>query len=90
MLGMERWVDPRIKSVKVADMQRYLLSHGWKGKPFPRPQLLVFEGPRFGGEKVIQVLPSSEELADYQQRLLELITALAVIEDGGWASSFPG
>jgi len=81
MMNMDRWVDPRIRSVRVADVENYLLGHNWKRKPYPRPEL-VFEGPLAdNGEPIIQVLPSSEDLASYQQRLLELITALAVIED---------
>ena len=81
MMGMERWVDPRVQQVKVADVQRYLSKRGWKNKPFPRPELLVFEGPRDDyGKPIVQVLPSAEDYADYRQRLIELITALAVIE----------
>jgi hypothetical protein len=77
-----RWVDPRVCSVRVADVRAYLLQRGWRQKPYPRPELLVFEGPTADdGEPIVQVLPSGEELADYRQRLIELITALAVIED---------
>jgi hypothetical protein len=79
---MDRWVDPRLRSVRVADVRKYLLAHDWKSKPYPRPELLVFEGPPDdNGEPIVQVLPSSEDFADYQLGLLELVTALAVIED---------
>jgi hypothetical protein len=82
MNGDGRWIDPRIRSVRVADVQAYLLGHGWRLRPYPRPELLVFEGPPAdNGEPIVQVLPSSEELADFRQRVLELIAALAVIED---------
>lgn len=81
MMGMERWVDPRVQKVKVADLQRYLLKHGWKEQK-PDPDLLVFEGPRDDyGKPIIQVLPAGEHYADFRQRVIELITALAVIED---------
>ena len=82
MNDLGRWVDPRIRSVRVADVRSYLSRRGWKPKPYPRPELLVFEGPRAdNGEPIVQVLPSEERFADYQQRLVELVTALAVIED---------
>jgi hypothetical protein len=82
MSAMGRWVDPRIQSVRVADVKHYLLRHHWKIKPYPRPELLVFEGPLDdNGQPIIQVLPSEEHFVDYQQRLLELISSLAVIED---------
>jgi len=82
MNDMGRWVDSRLQSVRVADVQSYLLRTGWRIQPYPRQELLVFEGPLAdNGEPITQVLPSSEDLADFQQRLLELITALAVIED---------
>jgi len=82
MSGMSRWVDPRIRSVRVADVKDYLLRHRWRLKLYPRPELLVFEGPLDDdGKPIVQVLPSSETYADYNQRLLELVTALAIIED---------
>ncbi len=82
MNDLSRWVGPRIRSVRVADVRSYLSRHGWKPKPYPRPELLFFEGPLAdNGEPIVQVLPAEERFADYQQRLVELITALAVIED---------
>jgi len=82
MMGLERWVDPRVQQVTVTDVERYLSSRGWKKQPNPQPDLLVFEGPTDDyGKPIIQVLPSAEHYADYRQRLIELITALAVIED---------
>ena len=76
------WVDPRIDRLTVADVQAYLLNHGWRLHPFPGPELLVFEGPHDDdGEPIIQVLPSSERLRDYRMRLGELLGALSVIEN---------
>jgi hypothetical protein len=81
-MNLWRWVDPRIHSVRVADVRLYLLGRGWQLKPYPGPELLVFEGPPDDfGKPIIQVLPASEQASDYSQRLLELITALSVIED---------
>ncbi|MBY0527448.1 MAG: hypothetical protein K2R98_28890 [Gemmataceae bacterium] len=82
MIGFERWIDPRVRQVKVADVQKYLLSHGWVRQPYPKPELLVFAGPKDDyGKPIIQSLPAAENYLDYQQRLIELITAIAVIED---------
>lgn len=82
MSGVERWIDPRVGQVKPADAVRYLLARGWKRQPFPRPGVLLFEGPRDDlGEPIIQMLPASEESADYRDSLIRIITALAIIED---------
>ena len=82
MNGMECWVDPRLDTVRVAHVRSYLLARGWEKRPYARPELLVFQGPSDDtGQPILQILPSSENLADYRQRLLELITALAVIEN---------
>ena len=81
-MNYERWVDPRIRLVRVADARAYLRSKGWQLKPFPRPQLLVFEGPANEDEQAsTQVLPASESSADYQMRCVDLITNLSVLED---------
>jgi hypothetical protein len=81
--NMYRWVDPRVNDVRVADMRAYMARRGWNEKPSPRPTALVFEAPfrDDDGQPIIQVLPNSERFADYRQRLIELITSLAVIED---------
>jgi hypothetical protein len=79
---LDSWVDPRIVAVRVADVRAYLVQHGWRLEPYPRPELLVFKGPPAdNGEPIIQVVPSSEQLDEYPQRLVELIGALAAIED---------
>jgi hypothetical protein len=76
------WIDPRITDVTVAGASAYLLARGWRLQPYPRPELLVFEGPNDdNGEPMIQVLPSSERMRDYQMRLEDLIGALGIIED---------
>jgi hypothetical protein len=79
---MSRWVDPRIQSVRVEDVRSYLMKRGWTNKPYARPELLAFEGPPDdSGKRSVQVLPSSEQASDYLARLVELITALSVMED---------
>ena len=74
-------LDPRIDRVTVADVRTYLLNRSWRLRPFPGPELLVFEGPKDDdGEPIIQVLPSSVRLRDYRMRVEDLIGALSVIE----------
>ena len=81
-MNMQRWVDPRIQSVRVADVRQYLRDHGWNPKPYPRPELLVFEGPLDDeSEPIIQIIPASEKSIDYRLRCVDLITSLSVLED---------
>lgn len=76
------WIDPRIVSVKAAEVRSYLLARGWKLVPFPGPELWVFEGPRDDDDQpIIQVVPSSEQLRDFRLRVEELIGALSILED---------
>jgi hypothetical protein len=77
-----RWVDPRVDEVRVEGLRAYLLARGWKPKPHPRPQVLVFEEPGGGGgEPVVQVVPASERLRDYRQGVIDVITSLSAYED---------
>ncbi len=76
------WVDPRLPLVRVAGARSYLLSRGWRPQPYPRPELLVFEGPADDdGQPIVQVLPSSEQMRDFPLRVEELIAALSILED---------
>ncbi len=76
------WIDPRLYQLTVAQVTDYLKDHGWAPKPYPRPQLLVFEGPKADdGEPMIQILPASERASDYGMRLEEMLGSLAVIEN---------
>lgn len=81
---LPRWLDPRLDSVRVADVRAYLLRRGWKPVPPDRPQTLVFQEPpdvTEGEKPLYQFVPDSEHYKDYRWRLVELITALACIED---------
>jgi hypothetical protein len=76
------WVDPRLAMVRIAGVRSYLLSRGWRPQPYPRPELLVFEGPADDdGQPILQVLPSSEQMRDFPLRVEELIAALSLLED---------
>jgi hypothetical protein len=76
------WVDPRLPLVRVAGVRSYLLSRGWRPQPYPKPELLVFEGPADDdGRPIVQVLPSSEQMRDFPLRVEELIASLSILED---------
>jgi hypothetical protein len=79
--NLDPWIDPRLSAVRPTDVRSYLVRQGWAANPYPRPELLVFEGPPADdGQPIVQILPASEEADDYRQRLVELISALAIIE----------
>ncbi len=78
--GLRRWVDPRVPKVRIAELTAYLRDRGWTERPAPRPQQLAFDKPA-GSDEGFVYLPASEQSADYPQRVLEVITELAEIED---------
>jgi hypothetical protein len=76
------WIDPRVMQVKVADVEAYLRRRGWAPVASPRSQMQLFKGPAADdGESIVQALPTAEQGSDYVQRLIDVITNLAVIED---------
>jgi hypothetical protein len=82
MNGMECWIDSRLEAVRIPQVQAYLFARGWQSLPYPRSELLVFQGASDdAGQPIVQILPASETMPDYRPRLVELITALAAIED---------
>ena len=82
MSDRERWVDPRVSQVRLKDLKNYLSTHGWKLKPFSRPQVLRFEEPTTGGEEpVVQLVPSSEKHPDFRRGVIDTITSLSECED---------
>jgi hypothetical protein len=77
-----RWVDPRIEQVRVADLKAYFLRRGWRLEPNPNPELLRFEESAGGnGPPFFQMVPASEQTADYRQRITELVTTLSELEN---------
>jgi hypothetical protein len=79
---LQRWLDPRLASIRVADVATYLRRRGWKEVPADRPDTLVFQEPAESGEeRLYQFVPDSENLPDYRRRMIELITLLAFYED---------
>jgi hypothetical protein len=75
---LRRWMDPRLSSVRVAQIQSYLLRNGWKQVPPDRPHVLVFEEPKTqDDESLYQFVPDTEQRRDYLTRVYELLAALA-------------
>src|SRR5262249_16973545 len=74
--------DPRIHSVRVADIRAYLLWKCWKDASPDRPGVLVFEEPVVSEDgPLYQWIPDSEQRREYFQALYELLAALAEIEN---------
>jgi hypothetical protein len=77
-----RWVDSRVSSVRLAHVQDYFRRRGWTMSPALNPNFLRFERSEgVNGTEVFQVVPASEELDDFRQRVIELITTLSELED---------
>ena len=82
MNNWDKWIDPRVRQVKPADIQRYLLARGWRPISSPRRQLLFFEEPRgHQGKPVTQTVPASDGGSDYLDAVVRVITNLAALED---------
>jgi hypothetical protein len=80
---LSRWLDPRLETLRVAEVQAYLLRRGWKPVPPDRPHTLVFQEPpgEEEGEPLYQFVPDVETRPDYARQMVELITLLAFFED---------
>lgn len=77
-----RWIDPRMYSVRLADIRAYLLRKDWKEVAPDRPGAFVFQEPVTGEDgPFYQWIPDSEEQRGYSQAIYELLAALADIED---------
>ena len=74
------WIDPRVARVRPAQAQAYLLRRGWTPLPTDGANLVPFEAPSGADRPVVQV-PLLEQARDYPQRVIELITDLALLED---------
>jgi hypothetical protein len=82
MSNMDRWVDPRIRLVKAANLHAYLKARGWKSKPSPRPQVLLFEEPAgHDGEPGLQTVPAHDGVSDCADAMARVVTNLAAVED---------
>jgi hypothetical protein len=76
------WTDPRVEKVRASEAREYMLRNGWSLRPFPQARMLVFAGPLDDtGNAIELVAPAAENASDYVQRIIELITSLAAIEN---------
>ena len=77
-----RWVDPRVRSVRLAGVRAYLLGRSWSLKPIANPKLLRFERPAAeNGKPVFFMVPASDQFSDLVQSITYLITTLSEFED---------
>jgi hypothetical protein len=79
-----RWIDPRYRTLRLADVTGYMQQRGWKQLPPDREGFLIFQEPSgelVNGRPLCQFVPDSEASDDYPQRLFELLTGLAEIEN---------
>jgi hypothetical protein len=75
------WIDPRVHQVTPDAATAYMARHGWRPVPFPRPEVRLYEGPPADdGRPMTQLVPMAEQADDYGNRVIDLITNLAVIE----------
>jgi hypothetical protein len=74
------WIDPRVAEVRPKAAQAYLARNGWKPLEADRSSLLPFAGPRGGEDSAIVRVPLREQARDYVQRIIELVTDLALAE----------
>ena len=77
-----RWIDPRLSSVRVAGIRNYLLGKKWQEVSPDRSGCLVFQEPDCApNEPLYQFVPEFEQDRAYPALIHELIAALASIED---------
>ncbi len=70
-----------VNGLRLDAIKEYLSRHGWVQKPFARPAVLYFEGPQDDhGNPIVQILPDSEEAADFPLRVQDLLASLSFVE----------
>jgi hypothetical protein len=75
------WIDPRVLQVRPEAARAYLLAHGWEELgPGAVPGLLMFDTPQPRGDKPNVLLPTGLEHPYQVQRLVELVTEVALYE----------
>lgn len=70
------------RSVRVSDLRAYLNSQGWTHQPFKRLQELKFVAPQsYAVPNATLMVPASEGLSDYLERVDLVVRSLSQIED---------
>src|SRR5262245_41695997 len=73
-------MDPRLSSLRLADIRAYLLRKGWREVEPDRP-VVVFEEPTASEDgPLYQWVPDSEQRREYPQAMYELLAAVAEVE----------
>ena len=76
------WIDRRVTQVRAAAARDYLLRHGWDPLDTADTTIKLYAGPvADSGRRITQPVPLVEDTDDYVQRIIELITNLAILED---------
>jgi len=78
-----RWIDPRIRTLRVADVVAYLRRRGWTEVPPDRLSCRVFRAPAEVRDEdaVYEFVPESEGQDDYPLRMFELLSGIAEMEN---------
>src|SRR5262245_33734630 len=78
-----RWVDPRVRDVRIEQVRRYLEMRGWRESGGGREARLCFQSPGVGNEadRPACLLPASEQAKDYVLSLTYFLTTLSEWED---------
>ncbi|HJZ54633.1 MAG TPA: hypothetical protein VKE74_06720 [Gemmataceae bacterium] len=76
------WIDRRVVEVRSAAALEYMRRHGWDPVPCPNAHFQMFARPvGKNGERLTQPVPLFEDADEYVQRIIDLITNVATIED---------
>ncbi len=75
------WIDPRILDVRPEAARAYLRAHGWEELgPAAIPGLILYDSPTPRGDKPNVLLPTALDHPYQIQRLVELVTEVALYE----------
>ena len=76
------WIDRRVLHVRSAAALEYMRRHGWDPVPGPNANFQMFAGPvADSGRRITHPVPLFEDTGEYVQRIIELITNVALLED---------
>src|SRR5262249_11899348 len=83
VMNLWRWVDPRVRDVRIEHVRRYLESRGWCESQSGAEGQLCFQSPGGGNgaDWPVCVLPASEQAADDVLSLTYFLTTLSEWED---------
>ena len=79
--AQQRWLDPRLRSLRVTEIEAYLRSHGWEQAKAAIPGVTVFKEPDEEAEgPLYQWVPQNEGSRDYLQGIYMLLAGIADAE----------